>query len=304
MLSVAEREPVGNMPMAAKSEFHAVSEDRKATLWLDEQVKQSQSGIVTNTIELTPALARVLLSRNPDNRKLSESFVENYTRDIENGAWSFNGEPIIVSREGWLNDGQHRCAAVVAANKSIDVVFVVGAPRESRLTLDQGRNRMTADYLSMNGHADATTLAATGGFVWQYLRAGQILRHRKYRPTKGEILALIDATPSIATSLEAVMRKGSDTAGGRSTLVFCHWAIARAAGQEAATNFTTSLIVGANLLARDPILYARNRLAADRTRLTPNEKAELIFRAWNAHRRRETPKTLPILNGALPVLER
>jgi hypothetical protein len=304
MLNVDESPVTGKLKSSGNSQFQVASEERKATVWLDEMVHRSQLVMFTGTVKLTPVLARVLLSRNPGNRKVSDSYVESYARDIETGSWSFNGEPIIVSKEGWLNDGQHRCEAVIMANKSIDVVFVVGAERDSRLTLDQGRNRMAADYLSMNGHHDATTLAAAAGFVWQYLRAGQVSRHWKYRPTKGEILAFVDETPTVIASLSAIPRKGSDTAGGRSTLAFCHWAIAQRANFADASTFTDSLVVGAGLLVRDPILYARNRLAAERSRLSPNQKSEMIFRAWNAHRRRETPKTLPILDGALPVLER
>jgi hypothetical protein len=65
-----------------------------------------------------------------------------------------------------------------------------------------------------------------------------------------------------------------------------------------------SLISGANLLSNDPILYARNRLMAER-RLKLNEKAKLIFRAWNAHRRGEVPRSLIVneRDSTLPMVE-
>lgn len=278
--------------------------DRQAVEWLDEMVRRSRTRVITTTVTLTPALARALLERNPSNRNLSDTFVGNYARDIENGNWTLNGEAVIVSRDGLLNDGQHRCAAVARVNRSIDVVMVFGTERETRLTLDQGRARLAADYLGMNGHPNATALSALAGFIWQYERTGKISRHHSFRPTKGEILATVENDPTVAKALDAIPRKGSDAAGGRSTLAFCYWVLSRRVSADEALTFILSVINGDNLLSRDPALYARNRLMVERKRLNSNEKAELIFRAWNAQRRRESPKSLQILDGPLPELER
>ena len=101
------------------------------------------------------------------------------------------------------------------------------------------------------------------------------------------MLALIDEFPTIRESVQTVQRKGADAYGGRS-----------------ADQFIDKLVGGADLLAKDPVLYTRNRLIAERGRLRGNDKVELIFRTWNAWRRRETPRVLPILGGALPVVEK
>lgn len=113
---------------------------------------------------------------------------------------------------------------------------------------------------------------------------------------------MVDDNPTIINSLTEVKRKGSDALGGRSMLAFCHWIFSLASSSADASSFIASLAAGINLSGRSPILYARNRLMADR-RLTPGERAELIFRAWNADRRGETPKTLPVLGGPLPIVE-
>jgi hypothetical protein len=44
-------------------------------------------------------------------------------------------------------------------------------------------------------------------------------------------------------------------------------------------------------------------LVAERDRLRPNDRAELLFRAWNAHRTHQNPAKLQVLGGALPTLE-
>ena len=280
------------------------SPDRNAALWLGEQIARSQNEVVTQVVTLTPALARVLLERNPDNRKVSANIIEKYARDMVNGSWSFNGEPIIVSRDGLLNDGQHRCEAVLLANEPVQVIIVVGTERSSRLTVDQGKARMAGDYLGMNGYTDSIALASAAKYVWQHKNYGRLSGETLYSPTKGEVIDMVVSTPTISESLAAISRKGSDAMGGRSLLAFAHWTFMRVASRDDADAFIEGLLKGVNLGVRSPVLYARNRLMAERGRLKPNEKAELIIRAWNAHRRGDKVASLPIKGGALPVVER
>ena len=302
MQNVMERPDEGKNRNALRS---VNSPDRNASLWLDDQIARSQSGVITQVVELTPALARVLLARNPDNRKVSATTIEKYARDMANGGWSFNGEPIIISREGLLNDGQHRCEAVLLADETIQAILVIGTDRSTRLTVDQGKIRQAGDYLGMNGHVDSVALAAAAKYIWQHQAYGRLSHQVQMSPTKGEVLNLVETTPTIAESLKRIQSKGSDAVGGRSMLAFCHWTFTRVSGSRTdADVFMESLLVGSNLGIRSPILYARNRLMAERGRLKPNEKAELIIRAWNATRRGDKVASLPIKGGALPVVER
>jgi len=271
--------------------------------WLDDMLLRAQSRIVTRAAELTPAIAEALIGLNPGNRTVSAATVEKYARDMAAGAWAANGESIIISRCGLLNDGQHRCAAVIMAGVTIPAIFVAGVERETRTTVDQGKARTAADYLSMNGHKDAHRLSAAAKYIWQFGQRNELSQQTHFAPTKIEVMQTIDGDPSIAASLAAVPKKGAETVGGRSVLTFARWAMSRRSGTDDADDFISALVHGHNLAPRDPILYARNRLLAEK-RLTPNEKAELIFRAWNAHRRGQSVATLPIKGGPLPRLER
>lgn len=278
--------------------------DAEAQRWLAALLLRGRSTVVTVRDRLTPARSRALLAVNPENRRLSAAVVDRYARDISNGAWSDNGQTIVVAKDGMLNDGQHRCHAVVLSGREITVVFVIGVERETRFTLDQGKTRLAGDYLGMKGHADPIALAAVAGYIWQHEQIGRLSEQVMYRPTKNEILSIVEDRPSVAASLYSVQKKGGKNAGGRSLLAFCKYSFASVSDEVAADAFIAALIVGANLHLGDPILYARNRLTLNVGRLKPNERAELIFRAWNATRRRETPKTLIVSNGALPNLER
>jgi hypothetical protein len=304
-----------DMPTAAKKrptiikslEDLATADDYgKARAWLDGVVAAAQKGVVVETVDLSPALAEVLLNRNPDNRPIRSAAVDQMARDMSNGAWQFNGEPIIVSVDGLLNDGQHRCAAVKDSGVTVRTVMVVGVAREARLTTDQGRARTVGDFLGMEGVKDAAAFAAAAGCLWQYDNYGRIPNKpgQTARATKGEVRAIAESNPRLAKSLAVIPRMNAALVGGRSLLAFCHYVFAKAAGDAAATNFILTLVNGEKLAKGDPILYARNKMVVERGRLALGEKAELIFRAWNAHRKGESRVRLEIHRGALPKVER
>lgn len=286
------------------TEFSGFSDFHKSAMWLDGEIAKAKKFATTQVVELTPALAAVLLERNPNNRNINANLVDSYARDIEHGKWRFNGEPIIVASDGNLNDGQHRCSAVVAADMPITTVLIVGVARETRTTLDQGRARTIGDYLAMSGNVNTNMLGTAASLIWQHRNRGMMATGAGGRPTKSEVLALIDELPTIRESVHVVQRKGADAYGGRAMLAFCHWTFWDVADRRTADEFVDKLVGGVGLLARDPILYTRNRLIAERGRLRGNDKAELLFRTWNAWRRKETPRVLPVLGGALPVLEK
>lgn len=283
----------------------AKSPDWNAALWLKGEVEKAQKCVTTQIVDLTPPLARVLLARNEKNRKMSPVMVESYARDMTNGAWAFNGEPIIVAKDGKLNDGQHRCEAVVVSGITIPVVMVIGPERDTRLTVDQGRTRLAGDYLGMEGFTDANALASVAKWIWQHSNFGRISRSSSMAPTKGEVLGLVESTPTIVESAKRIQNQNSNVLGGRTVLIFLHWTFTRTSGGHTAPDaFFEGLFSGTNLPMRSPILYARNRLMAERGRLKVGDRAELIIRAWNAWRRGDKITSIPIKGGALPMVER
>jgi len=292
--------------MATKSKgptpFEIESEDRQAAKWLDAEMAKAAGSISSQKIALTPALARVLLQRNTHNRTLSSTYIENYARDIIGGAWKFNGEAIIVSSDGSLNDGQHRCEAVALANKSIETMLVIGVARDTRTTLDQGRTRTTGDYLAMEGKTDTNVLAAAGRMAWQWQKLGFVTNNHAQRPTKGEVISLIRATPALGAAVSAVPTKNSNLGGGRSVLVFCRFAFSVAAQKGDVDAFIYGLMNGENLSSGSAILAARNRIASGQ-RLLVGEKVELLFRAWNFYRRGAEVRAINLQGGELPLLE-
>jgi len=304
MEAVARSAPERNVVTPA---FNIVSDNRKLGIWLEKLVSDSlvKGKPVAQMVKLTPELASVLLDRNPANRKINETAVERYAYEIMGGRWVFNGEPMIVSDTGELNDGQHRCSAVIKAGKPIDVILIVGVPRETRTTLDQGRARTAGDYLSMDGHVNTNNLAAAANYAWQYRTYGMLATSSSNKAMKSEVLSFVKDNPGLERSLAMFTVKNSRGLGGLSFLGFCHFIIGSVGRAEDVDTFFLSLTEGINLGRGHPALYVRSRMMTlAKERDSANQKAELVFKAWNAWRRGEKLDKVWLQGGVLPVLER
>lgn len=279
-----------------------------AAKWLDAQVGQVGSKISAPVVDLTPDIAAALLERNPNNRSLSKTKVDDFTHDMKNGDWKLNGEPVIIASDGSLNDGQHRCYAVMQSGVTVKTVMIFGVERETRDTLDQGKNRLVGDYLYMLGKQNANHLAAAARMLWQWQNIGFITHAAaagagKFKPTRTELIHLVQNTPSLVKSLDAVYAKNSARLGSIGMVAFCHYAMKVASNESAVTEFVQSLVSGAGLEDDDPRLYCRNRLMGERGSMGANQKVELIFRTWNAYRLNEKRSRIGLLGGELPMLE-
>lgn len=74
---------------------------------------------------VTPEMAKKFLSNQAPNRPLHLSQVKYLESEIRKGNFFPNGSPIIIDQYGRLMDGQHRCTAIVNAEKSVvsDVIY-------------------------------------------------------------------------------------------------------------------------------------------------------------------------------------
>jgi hypothetical protein len=305
MLNVVES-PVGGKISTApgQQKFHTVSDTRRAQIWLDSKVAKAKSGIFSEVADLTPELAEILLGRNDGNRTFRASRIAEFAKDISNGDWKLNGEPLIISHDGMLNDGQHRCAAVIECKIPTPMLMTFGVARDTRDTLDQGTMRTAADFLSMHGAEDSKYLAGAARALWQYQKFGFIsMTSMNHAPTRSEVKRTALDHPGLAKSLAFISRPGTKALSSRSLLAFCHFAFKRIAGDAPANYFMDAFIDGADLKRGDPILYVRNRFIAEKKKIKSEERAELLFRAWNAHRLGEDRIMLRTYGGELPMLE-
>lgn len=282
-------------------------ERERMDMWLTERIAASRKKPSAEIITLTPVLAELLLERNQDNRQIIKNSASAITSDVANGRFEFNGESIVVSRDGVLLDGQHRCQVVVETRTPIETVMVFGPKNEARYTIDIGRPKTASNFLHMQGHKNTNVMAAAARLILIYRRVGRIIStgaERTYTPTKTEIVEAVEQLSGLANSVDLAVTSPTRFTS-RSTLAACHYLIAKKSSREAADMFFRKLIDGDGLRRGDPILYLRNRLPAFRVGggAGANALFELIFKCWNAHRRGEEVNRMP-MNGRLPPLER
>lgn len=273
--------------------------------WVEERVTKGAKTKTAEIVTLTPVLASLLLERNPINRPISKRNAADLASDIANKRFLFNGESIVVSKNGILLDGQHRCQQVVTTGVSIEVVLVFGPEEEARFTIDTGKSKTVSNFLAMKGRAYTHALGATVNYHLQWRQFNYIsYASGPNMPTKAAILTAADEMRGVDTSLDFTSTC-MKTLRSHAVIAFCHFVFWKRASREAADLFIQKLIDGDNLKKDDPIYFARNKLLNTKRGETANSKVELIFRAWN-HHRLGTRLSGPIrcAGNLLPKLER
>lgn len=263
---------------------------RRADAWLEANLKRGAREKFSLVGMLTPELAEMLLARNPGNRNISKARIQQIATDLREGRVPCNGETIIISKCGMLNDGQHRSAAVVETGIGYETFFSFGVERDSRLTVDQGGARTGGDYLNMDGKEAGNTRAAIAGYLWQVAKYGELPQtpHApNVRPTKAQVREAAEVyAREIDAARAAIPKEGTHRITSYTLICVAFICIARKAGFIAAEDFIRQLIKGANLSEQHPILLARNRMMDEKRLRTlwPHKAVEIMLRAWNATR--------------------
>lgn len=297
MLQVLEREKAPMKP--TNTEAHELS-------WFAERVKRGEKEIFSEVATITPSIARHILENNKDNRLISSPLVANIANDIAEGRWEMNGEAIIISNTGLLNDGQHRLNAVIEANRPIRTTITFGVPRKTRFTVDMGRARTTGDFLGMEGAKNRHRAAAGALLVglWQkgvYGRHGAVrgtvyITRQGVRQIYWGLQKQFDAACEFVESAAFLKRWAPATS-------VAAYVILHQINNVEATVFFHHLRDGDDLKRNDPILVLRAHLLANE-RLASHEKLELFFRYWNAWRNGQKLERRISLRGTHPEISR
>jgi len=127
---------------------------------------KEQKDPITMWVDLTPELATECLKRNNRNRSLKKSTVIKYTNDIINDNWTEGGDAISFYKNGILGDGQHRCHAVIKANKTIRVLMMFGVSYDAAGGMGCGITRKANDIAKiMLGELPKGSMEMTGFYL-------------------------------------------------------------------------------------------------------------------------------------------
>jgi len=249
-------------------------------------------------VDLTPSLAKVMLSNNFDNRSLRTTKLAQYSADMAAGKWSLNGEPIIVAKDGRLNDGQHRCLAAIAANATIPVVIMFGIDRETRLTVNQGAPRGSADFLGMDGVNNASMVAAITRMVLAYERNDGKAFGQSNQVTSSQVRERVAVDPKLgeAATFGHTNHVYARSFTSGSVIGFVYYILANIDKDEAKI-YLERVCRGDGLKMRDPAHTVREKLVAGGK--SRDRKVAMIFRGWNFHRR-NMKVSAASLNAELP----
>lgn len=261
-------------------------------------VPTGAAGVQWDVEQIGPKEAQAWLDPaiNRGNRNIVRDHVESIARDIKEGRWMLNVQPICFASDGRLLNGQHRLQAVLEADAPIEVLVMRGVPEAAFSTYDLQARRspdigdlLPAGTRGAAHFGDVTLLNAAATIMWREevaptIRAArQGERRKNLRPTASEIRDLIIANPGLleqrgwARRVPLLMRT--------SWAMWLSYKILRD-DPTLGPVFLERLESGADLPAGHLILKLRRKLMAYREKkATPVQTRDAVLAAWNEFRK-------------------
>ncbi len=270
--------------------------DYSGERWLEAQLaRMCYSGKFAEFVTVTPEMAAALLMKNPNNRHIVSGGVKEWANALKRGEWKQNGEPIIVSDSGELNDGQHRLTAVVETGISMPTLVVFGVERDSRKTVDTGRKRTVGHVLGMAGVTNSALVAATIRSLINFEKKAHIATHRTGAEVEEYYLNNTEVHDSLAIGRAAATPYHQP----HGMICALHYMMhKRNPGR--AYEFFKMLSDGIVPNINHPAARLRVRLldnVAAKNKLKRMEIAALIIKAWNLYCEDKTVKNLSWRSG-------
>lgn len=140
-------------------------------------------------VTMTPEWATEILARqNTNNRTMRKLVVARYAEAIINDEWRLTQQGIAIDKNGVLLDGQHRLAAIVRAQKPIEIAMAMDCDPEIFKVLDTGATRKASDVLHMQGAKHRTVAATSIKQLIMYRESPELVwRGRVRYPSHAEI---------------------------------------------------------------------------------------------------------------------
>lgn len=273
--------------------FHSKSNvipDNAVGKWLADNINSSKRLPVNQlnsvVVDVTPALAREILTKcNRDNRGLRKARVNLYAKAMAEGRWKLTSQGISLSRDGYLNNGQHRLEAIIASGETVTMLITFGEEREVFDIIDTSASRGPSDILKIAGFKNTAKLAASIRIIMM-IESGNAGANITY--SNDQVLEwalahnIIDEYGAIITSMTAKLRTSAAGIGAAIYLIRT-----QTSSPSLVEQFEEALMQGTNLRSRSPILVLRENLK-DRTFMKavhPGLASTLVcaatIKAWN-----------------------
>lgn len=124
----------------------------------------SPAGVTAEFMDVTPEMAQDLLDQNTNNRNVRRSRIEVLRKDIREGRWVLDCNPIRLGGD-LLYDGQHRLIAQVEEGATLEYLVCRNLNPAAKIVIDSGAKRTVADNLAMAGFKSAVRVAAAVNYL-------------------------------------------------------------------------------------------------------------------------------------------
>lgn len=242
---------------------------------------------------VTPEIARELLDKNTNNRKLSRRRVDSLVKIMQRGEWQYNGDTIRISKTGRLLDGQHRLSAIERSGIPQKYIIVDGLDDESFTTIDIGSARNASQMLGIAGAKNTTALAAAAKMHLMLEKCGRPIHGSPDKQvTHTQIVDFAENNDELLASSTFSKKKWVAKYVGPSITTFCHYEFGLV-DPDSRDSFFNQLISGDFSYQNSPIRFVRDLLIEERgSSYRPDrlKRIGLIFKAFRLYQARQPAK--------------
>jgi len=229
----------------------------------------------TQVMQITPELAQQFLAKNTSNRKIMNTVVAGYVREMKAGYWHETHQGIAFYEDGTLADGQHRLTAITKAGISVNMVVTFDLKKPAALGIDCGAKKGQADVLVISGEDWATK--DTVAILSLILFGG-----RKKSPTEIKNCASHDLLDAVRFACEAVAghARGIGNASVRGAIAL---AVLNGVDKSVVQGFCSVLKSGINRESGDvSVILLRNTLLTSKTQKSGSDREKAMRTTQNA----------------------
>ncbi len=227
-----------------------------------------------------PARAAALLARGSAARRISRKHVAALARDLAQGRWLFNAQPLCFAADGTLLNGRHRLEAVVLSGRSMEVAVVRGLAAAAGATYDTHPRRGAVLGDPAEAFGDRALAHAMANLLWHHERRDGTTPNAK--ATAAEIHQIIANHPRLLQMRGFARRM--DPFGRASVLGYAAYVMERQ-DPALARRFLEALETGADMRPTHPVLALRGTMQLLRGSKAPaTVQLVTLLEAWRRFR--------------------
>lgn len=245
-------------------------------------------------VEVSPALsAKWLRDHNQSNpRTASASVVKRYAKDMIDGRWGMDPNPICFGPNDELLNGQHRLLAVEESGTTQKFWVARDCPADS--VFDIGKTRSTGDILQSHGVPSARKVGAT---VAAYMNSDNGRTVNKSHTVSSQRLYEVYAQDPMLFHSASIMPYVHSHGG----CCAAYYLILKAGFRADDVRAFASMLASGEGFKGDPTYGLYHRLK-DKERKWPSQVTYLVLECWNRVQSRKgwVRVTLPESGTAMP----